>query len=204
LGTLTLLVARLSALIEVDAKKVVALSTLRQLGLIFMALALGLPIICFFHIAIHALAKANLFMVIGRLLHRRFSQQDARLVRSSTLSPFLVISISISLSSLIGLIFTAGFFSKEQILIGQSFLFSRFTSITLIISIAGLTLAYCFKLFLSSLNLNIQRSFQFSSTRIRQLLPIFFLRRMRMVGGFLLSYNLDLVSILMGRIEYIY
>lgn len=204
LGTLTLLVARLSALMEVDAKKVVALSTLRQLGLMFMSLALGLPIICFFHISIHALAKANLFIVVGRLLHRSFSQQDARLIGSSTLSPFLVIRIRISLRRLIGLVFTAGFFSKEQILMGQSFLFNRFTSIAIIISIAGLTLSYCFKLFLSSLDLNIQSNFQTTSVSITQLLPIFFLRRMRIVGGFLLSYNLDLLPILIGRIEYVY
>lgn len=189
---------------EVDAKKVVALSTLRQLGLIFISLALGLPIICFFHIAMHALAKANLFIVVGRLLHSRFSQQDARLVRSSTLGPFLVIRIGISLSRLVGLIFTAGFFSKEQILIGQSFLFNRLTSVALVISIAGLTLSYCFKLFLSSLSLNAQRNFQPSSIRITQLFPIFFLRRIRIMGGFILSYNLDLVPILARRIEYIY
>jgi NADH:ubiquinone oxidoreductase subunit 5 (subunit L)/multisubunit Na+/H+ antiporter MnhA subunit len=122
---LTLSVARLSALIETDAKKVVALSTLRQLGLIFIALAIGRPIICFFHIIIHAFAKANLFIIVGRILHRRFSQQDARLISSRRITFFITITITISLVRLVGIIFISGFFSKEQILIGQSSILRR-------------------------------------------------------------------------------
>jgi NADH-quinone oxidoreductase subunit L len=118
-------VARLSALIETDAKKIVALSTLSQLGLIFIALALGIPIICYFHILIHALAKANLFIVVGRILHTRFSQQDSRIISSRTVGPFIVVSITVRLLRLVGFVFIAGFFSKEQILIGQAFLLNR-------------------------------------------------------------------------------
>jgi len=78
LGFITLLVASLAALVEVDGKKIVALSTLSQLGLIFIALALGNSFICLMHVIIHALAKANLFLVVGRIIHVNYSQQDSR------------------------------------------------------------------------------------------------------------------------------
>jgi len=78
IGILTLFVARAAALTEVDAKKVVALSTLRQLGLIIVSLTLGNVVLCLFHVLTHALAKANLFIVVGNTLHDRFAQQDSR------------------------------------------------------------------------------------------------------------------------------
>lgn len=78
LGTVTLLMARVSALSEIDAKKIVALSTLRQLGIMFLSISLGNIIFCLFHVITHALAKANLFLRVGNILHMRQSQQDSR------------------------------------------------------------------------------------------------------------------------------
>jgi len=170
----------------------------------FIALALGLNTICFFHILIHALAKANLFIVIGRLIHNRFAQQDARFIRSRTLNSFLILSISISLLSLIGIFFTSGFFSKEQILIGQSFIIRRVIAITILLLVTGLTLAYCSKLFIRVLSLNLQRLFQLSRNSISQVLPIFLLRRLRTMRGFILSFNLSPQPLRLSSIEYIY
>jgi len=82
LGAMTLVLASIAALIEADGKKVVALSTLRQLGLIFIALSLGNSLICLFHLLMHAFAKANLFLIVGNFLHMRFSQQDYRQLSS--------------------------------------------------------------------------------------------------------------------------
>jgi len=111
-----LLIARVTALSEKDAKKVVALSTLSQLGIIFLALSIGNYSICLFHILMHALAKANLFIVIGELLHKRFSQQDMRYLNNTSLSKHLNLSLIIRIARLTGLIFSSGFFSKEQII----------------------------------------------------------------------------------------
>jgi NADH:ubiquinone oxidoreductase subunit 5 (subunit L)/multisubunit Na+/H+ antiporter MnhA subunit len=74
----TLLIASLSALSEMDAKKIVALSTLSQLGIMFLSISLGNAILCLFHVITHALAKANLFLRVGNILHIRQSQQDSR------------------------------------------------------------------------------------------------------------------------------
>jgi len=125
-GTMTLMVARTAAMAESDGKKVVALSTLRQLGLIFISLSAGAPFVCLFHLLIHALAKANLFLVVGNLLHLRFSQQDARQLStgSEDLSRSLIILISIL--SLRGVAFSSGFLSKDLILLNH---FSKINSI---------------------------------------------------------------------------
>jgi len=204
LGLLTLIVARLAALTETDAKKIVALSTLRQLGLIFTAIALGLIRICYFHILIHALAKANLFMVIGGLLHSRFSQQDFRFIRSRTLRAFITLRIGISLIRLVGLTFSAGFFSKEQIIIGQSSLLNREIAFLLIVSITGLTIAYCVKLIIRILTINYQSLFQPVGIRITQVSPIFLMSSLRILRGFVLSLNSDPYPFTIGRSEKVY
>jgi len=76
----------------------------------FISIAVGNSIICLFHIIIHALAKANLFIVVGRLLHSGFSQQDSRLLFTSSLNTRLTIRALIRIFSLTGVVFTSGFF----------------------------------------------------------------------------------------------
>jgi len=204
LGVLTLIVARLSALLEVDAKKIVALSTLSQLGLIFMALSLGTPAICFFHILIHALAKANLFIVIGSLLHRRFSQQDSRIISSRSLGSFLSLRIRVRLFRLVGLTFISGFYSKEQVLIGHSFLLNGILSNFLILLVISLTLAYCFKLFIRVFTLNPERVFLSSINRVTQFSPIFIMSRISIFIGYIFRFNISVYSLIIERLERIY
>jgi len=148
LGFITLAVASAAAIIEADAKKVVALSTLRQLGVIFVSLSLGNFSMCLFHVLTHALAKSNLFLVIGIVLHSRFSQQDSRFLLSGG-GYLLIISIIIRISRLIGIIFTSGFFSKEQILLGHYPFASSLLSMALLLIISSLTLSYCLKFILT-------------------------------------------------------
>ena len=69
LSTLTIFMAGLGACFEFDLKKVIALSTLRQLGLMMFSLSLGLVKIALFHLLIHALFKALLFMRAGCIIH---------------------------------------------------------------------------------------------------------------------------------------
>jgi NADH-ubiquinone oxidoreductase chain 5 len=80
IGVVTCLMARLSAIYENDLKKIVALSTLRQLGVMIIALGLGLPILAFFHLITHALFKALLFVCAGTIIHNRANNQDVRLI----------------------------------------------------------------------------------------------------------------------------
>lgn len=77
-GIVTMFMSGLGANFESDLKKVVALSTLSQLGLIFTILGFGLPSLAFFHLITHALFKSRIFMCVGFIIHRRGGAQDSR------------------------------------------------------------------------------------------------------------------------------
>ena len=117
IGALTILIARVRALFEMDLKKIVALSTLRQLGVIVLRLGLGAYIARFFHLLTHAFFKALLFLATGGIIHRRNSYQDLRTMgRASKIMPLTRRFVLLSLLRLIGLPFMSAFFSKELIL----------------------------------------------------------------------------------------
>jgi len=66
---LTILISAIRAVFEPDVKKVVALSTLSQLGVIILAVSVGAIRVCFFHLISHALFKALIFLCVGRVIH---------------------------------------------------------------------------------------------------------------------------------------
>jgi len=74
----TTLIAGLRAITECDIKKIIALSTLRQLGIIIAAMGLGIVHLAFFHIVTHAIFKALLFVCAGRFIHGHMHRQDLR------------------------------------------------------------------------------------------------------------------------------
>jgi NADH-ubiquinone oxidoreductase chain 5 len=126
IGLVTLILARTFALIEVDGKKIVALSTLSQLGLIVFAIAVGGIQTCLFHLFIHALAKANLFIIVGGLIRTRFSNQDIREIgKALNSSVNYNLFIFIRILRLRGRLFISGFFSKDMILINHLTIFNR-------------------------------------------------------------------------------
>lgn len=118
-GAFTMILGSLSALFQNDLKKVLAYSTMSQIGLMFMALGLGSPSSAMFHFTTHAFFKALLFLsagVIGLSLHHQYDMRKmGGLVR---VMPFTFIVFIIGSGALSALPFlTAGFFSKELILI---------------------------------------------------------------------------------------
>merc|ERR1719510_1574706 len=129
LGSLTILIARMRAFFEIDIKKMVALSTLRQLGVIITAMGAGFRVLGFFHLLTHAFFKALLFIRSGNLIHASERYQDLRVIGGSSevipLSKSIVIATSMSLC---GLPFISAFYSKEiiieRLLIVNSFLWA--------------------------------------------------------------------------------
>jgi len=117
ISLLTILLSGLGACLEQDAKKIVALSTLRQLGVIIFSLSMGLWEIAFFHLLSHALFKSLLFICIGLYIHGILNQQDLRGIGFQlysipvTSSYFLVSSLSLR-----GFPFLSGFYSKDSII----------------------------------------------------------------------------------------
>jgi len=105
------------ALIECNIKKIIALSTLSQLGVIIISLGIGYPILGYFHIIIHALFKALLFICAGRLIHLFNHNQDLRYLGNIMHQlPLTIRCIIISNLSLCGFPFLRGFFSKDLII----------------------------------------------------------------------------------------
>ena len=117
IGIITTLMARLAAFLENDIKKIVALSTLSQLGIIIISLGLHSYLLRFFHLIAHAFFKALLFISTGNIIHMNRDYQDLRVVgaieyQSSINRKFVLISNF----RLIGLPFIARFFRKERII----------------------------------------------------------------------------------------
>jgi NADH-ubiquinone oxidoreductase chain 5 len=152
---LTIFIAGLGANFEFDLKKIIALSTLSQLGLIIRILRLGFFKLTFFHLLTHALFKALLFICAGRIIHNIKNSQDIRDIGSLILFiPYTIICINIANLALCGFPFLAGFYSKDIILEIVLFrnlnLFSGF----LFFFSTGLTVSYSFRLLYYSFIIN--------------------------------------------------
>ena len=147
ISTLTMFMAGLGACFEFDLKKVIALSTLRQLGLMIFRLSLGLVKIALFHLIIHALFKALLFIRAGCIIHGSKGWQDLRMMGNCSLSiPFVSSCFVISNLALAGIPFLAGFYSKDLILEITLHLEVNLLRILFLFLATGLTVIYTFRL----------------------------------------------------------
>ena len=118
IGALTLLIAGFSALAQHDLKRILAYSTISQIGYMFLALGVGAWSAAVFHFMIHAFFKALLFLGAGVVIlvldeeHDIFKMGGLRRKMPVVFYTFLIGSASLSALPLI----TAGFYSKDQIL----------------------------------------------------------------------------------------
>lgn len=109
--------AGLRATAECDAKKIIALSTLSQLGIIITRLGFGLPHLAFYHILTHALFKALLFICAGSFINCHLHTQDLRWMGNTTIQmPVATRCITLANMALCGFPFIAGFYSKDIII----------------------------------------------------------------------------------------
>jgi len=108
-GVFTTLVAGRAAFFEVDVKKIVAYSTISQLGVMLSSLGLGERAACFAHLNVHASFKALIFLVVGTLFHSLYGSQEARASGPlHSVSPFLLLVLAGALASMCGLVFLSG------------------------------------------------------------------------------------------------
>jgi NADH-ubiquinone oxidoreductase chain 5 len=140
--------AGLRANFEYDLKKIIALSTLRQLGLMIRTLAIGLTKICFFHLLRHALFKALLFICAGFVIHGMGDCQDIRYIGGlGSQIPVVIVFFNTANLSLCGIPFLSGFYSKDLILEVISRMEIRIVIYFLIFFSRALTISYSFRLF---------------------------------------------------------
>jgi len=163
ISSLTIFISGLVAFFEYDLKKIIALSTLSQLGVIMFAISISLPELAFFHLVTHALFKALLFLCAGVIIHGNQNSQDIRSYGSLILNfPLIGRCLNLANLSLCGLPFLSGFYSKDLIveLAAQSY-WNQFI-IAVIFRALGLTVAYSIRLvyftFISSSNVGITTS----------------------------------------------
>nr|WEV93879.1 NADH dehydrogenase subunit 5 [Tylostega tylostegalis] len=147
LSGLTMFMAGISANYEFDLKKIIALSTLSQLGLMMSILSMGMPDLAFFHLLTHAMFKALLFMCAGVIIHMMKDIQDIRLMGGiGNFIPFTSLCMNISNMALCGIPFLAGFYSKDLILEMVSLSNLNFFIFMLYYISTGLTMFYSFRL----------------------------------------------------------
>jgi NADH:ubiquinone oxidoreductase subunit 5 (subunit L)/multisubunit Na+/H+ antiporter MnhA subunit len=123
------------ALVQYDVKKIIAFSTMSQLGYMFFAAGLSAYNVSLYHLFNHAFFKALLFLSAGSLIHAMSDEQDIRKMGGlCKILPVTYVCFMIGTLSLIGFPFTSGFFSKESIL-NQAF--AKFSPISLFVYILG-------------------------------------------------------------------
>nr|AMP43775.1 NADH dehydrogenase subunit 5 [Rhagio sp. KW-2016] len=144
---LTMFMAGLGANFEIDLKKIIALSTLSQLGLMMSILSLGYWKLAFFHLLTHALFKALLFMCAGAIIHNMGNSQDIRLMGGLMMHmPMTSSCFNVANLALCGMPFLAGFYSKDLILELVSLSYINMFVFFLFFFSTGLTVCYSLRL----------------------------------------------------------
>jgi NADH-quinone oxidoreductase subunit L len=117
-GAITALVAATIGLVQTDIKKVLAYSTVSQLGLMFLALGMGAYQVAVFHVITHAFFKACLFLGSGSVIHALGGEQDMRKMGGlKKAMPITFITMLIASLAIAGIFPLSGFWSKDEILI---------------------------------------------------------------------------------------
>jgi NADH-quinone oxidoreductase subunit L len=116
-GALTALVAATIGIAQNDIKKVLAYSTVSQLGFMFMGAGVGAFVAAIFHLVTHAFFKACLFLGSGSVIHAMSGEQDIRKMGGlKSKIPITYWTFAVATFAIAGFPFAAGFFSKDEIL----------------------------------------------------------------------------------------
>nr|ACA21295.1 NADH dehydrogenase subunit 5 [Shinkaia crosnieri] len=191
ISCLTMFMSGLGANFEYDLKKIIALSTLSQLGIMLSITAMGLSDLAFFHLLTHALFKALLFMCAGVIIHNMKEFQDIRCMGVlSKFMPFTSMMMNLSNLALCGAPFLAGFYFKDLILEVAFMSHINMLSFFLYVLSTGLTVSYTFRLIYYSLvgNLNLGSLSNINDESRMMTSPMVILGSGSVFGGALLSW----------------
>ncbi|MDW8466967.1 MAG: NADH-quinone oxidoreductase subunit L [Chloroherpetonaceae bacterium] len=147
IGALTAILAATIALAQYDIKKVLAYSTVSQLGYMFLALGVGAFSAAIFHLITHAFFKACLFLGSGSVIHALHEEQDIRKMGGlRSAMPATSLTFLLGSLALAGAPLTAGFFSKDEIL-AQTFASGQFLLYGVGLVTAAFTAFYTMRLY---------------------------------------------------------
>src|SRR5205823_2896754 len=148
LGAATLVMAGLIALVQTDIKRVIAYSTMSQIGYMFLGVGVGAYSNGMFHLLTHAFFKALLFLAAGIVIHALTGEQDMRRMGGlRKLAPRTYWCFMAGALSLVGIPPFSGFFSKDSIL-AAALARGTFGAILWVFGVAGafLTGVYTFRM----------------------------------------------------------
>nr|WIM00481.1 NADH dehydrogenase subunit 5 [Elymnias malelas] len=188
---LTMMMAGICANYEFDLKKIIALSTLSQLGLMMSILSMGYYDLAYFHLLTHAMFKALLFMCAGKIIHLMNDNQDIRMMGGMSLYiPLTSLCLNISNLALCGIPFLAGFYSKDLILEVVSMSNLNFLIFLLYYISTGLTMFYTIRLlmYLMIEDYNLISIYNLFEEDYIMLKSMFILLMMSLVSGSYLSW----------------
>nr|QZP41042.1 NADH dehydrogenase subunit 5 [Geoscapheus dilatatus] len=191
ISSLTMFMAGIGANFEFDLKKIIALSTLSQLGLMMSIMSLGFAGLAFFHLLTHALFKALLFMCAGVVIHSMSNSQDIRFMGNLPFQmPLTSSCLMVSNFALCGMPFLAGFYSKDLILEMVSFSYLNILGFFLFYFSTGLTVCYTFRLFYYSMcgDFNLSTFNHMEEEDKNMLIGMLPLLMMVILGGSILSW----------------
>nr|YP_009502500.1 NADH dehydrogenase subunit 5 [Neptis alwina]AWV82902.1 NADH dehydrogenase subunit 5 [Neptis alwina] len=191
LSGLTMMMAGICANYEFDLKKIIALSTLSQLGLMMSILSMGFYDLAFFHLLTHAMFKALLFMCAGVVIHMMNDNQDIRMMGGiSIYIPLTSLCLNISNLALCGIPFLAGFYSKDIILEMVSMSNLNLMIFYLYYFSTGLTMFYTMRLliYLMINDFNLLSTYNLYDEDYGMLKSMFILLFMSLVSGSFLSW----------------
>merc|ERR1712243_388890 len=172
--------------LEIDIKKVIALSTLSQLGVIMITLGELEPILSFFHLLRHAYFKAILFICAGIIIHNIKDYQDIRTMGGMYISmPKVSSIINVANIRLCGLPFMRGFYSKDRILEAIFMSNTNILVFMLVLLATFLTISYSCRLslYLSASTVKLETRYYISEIDKFIILGIIFLLPFSVMGG---------------------
>lgn len=193
-GSLTTIFAASSGLLQNDLKRIIAFSTISQLGYMFIAIGLSQYDVALLHMSSHAFFKALLFLSAGAIIHSLSDNQDIRRMGGlHYFLPFVYSAVVIGSLSLMALPWMSGFYSKDLILelAYGTYSISGLTAYTLGTITAALTAFYSFRLislvFLSYPNANKKAYLNVHESNIKVIIPLFTLSLFSIFFGYVSS-----------------
>ncbi len=180
IGSITAFFLGLVALVQNDIKRIIAYSTISQLGYMTAALGASLYSLAMFHLITHAFFKALLFLCAGSIIIKCHHEQDIRKIAGlRKVMPITYLAFLYASLSLIGFPLTSGFYSKESIIDAVGYFGHTIPYLMLLLSIFTTTLytsKIFFKVFFGKCSLPKSEENNFKIENDRQmLLPLFVL-----------------------------
>nr|BCP51379.1 ND5 [Valvata hokkaidoensis] len=188
-AVMTSLLGGWGATYETDLKKIIALSTLSQLGVMMFSLSLGYVYLTLFHLYAHALFKSMLFICAGHILHTSWHNQDIRNLGNSTYNlPFTTMIFNLGNMCLMGIPFMSGFYSKDSIL--EQMLSGNYNMIMMLLMLFATAFTAKYSLRLSIISLWSKKKISMNSMDLpfQMMVSLLTLSILAIISGKILSY----------------